>query len=39
MPNNSDAVSAHEHATWQGAAETYAENMSPLRHFPAKSHC
>ena len=28
MPNNSDAVSAHEHATWQGAAETYAENMS-----------
>ena len=33
MSNNSDAISAHEHATWQGAAETYAENMSPFTAF------
>ena len=33
MSNNSDAISAHEHATWQGAAETYAENMSPFTTF------
>jgi len=33
MPNNSDAISAHEHATWQSAAETYAENMSPFTAF------
>ena len=33
MPNNSDAISAHEHATWQGAAETYAENMSLFTAF------
>ena len=33
MTNNPDAISAHEHATWQGAAEKYAKNMSLFTAF------
>lgn len=33
MTDNPDSIAAHEHATWQGAAETYADNMSPLTAF------
>ena len=33
MTNNPDAISAHEHTTWQGAAETYAKNMSLFTAF------
>jgi SAM-dependent methyltransferase len=28
--SNPDEVAAHEHATWQSAAESYASNISPL---------
>ena len=33
MTNNLNAISAHEHATWQSAAETYAKNMSLFTAF------
>ena len=33
MTNNLDVISAHEHATWQSAAETYAKNMSLFTAF------
>jgi len=33
MSDDLDSVAAHEHATWEGAAATYADNMSPLTAF------